>query len=108
MSLPRSPLVVVAVTTSSRTLAVPALHPQSGPKVGAEAHRHPDPAGHNRHNPGTYNNEMKQTNREVTGLRCVGPCGEPGLAEVGPTVILSLDLAAYLSVGLSRSAAVAR
>jgi hypothetical protein len=41
---------------------------------------------------------MNQTNRGVTVSRSGAPCGEPVLAEVGAPVILSLDVAGYLSV----------
>ena len=44
------------------------------------------------------NNAMNLTNRGVPGMKERRPSGEPGLAEVGPPVILSLGIAGYLSV----------
>jgi hypothetical protein len=44
------------------------------------------------------NNEMNRTNREVPGMKERRASGEPVLAEVGAPVILSLDVAGYLSV----------
>ena len=44
------------------------------------------------------NNEMNRTNRGVPGMKERRPSGEPVLAEVGPPVILSLDVAGYFSV----------
>ncbi len=41
---------------------------------------------------------MNRTNRGVPGMRERRPSGEPVLAEVGPPVILSLDVAGYFSV----------
>jgi hypothetical protein len=41
---------------------------------------------------------MSQASRGVPGLKERRPSGEPLLAEVGPPVILSLDVAGYLSV----------
>ncbi len=47
---------------------------------------------------GPDNNEMNRTNRGVPGMKERRPSGEPLLAEVGPPVILSLDVAGYFSV----------
>ena len=44
------------------------------------------------------NNGMKQPNRGVPGLKERRPSGEPVLAEVGPPIVLSLDVAAYPGV----------
>jgi hypothetical protein len=41
---------------------------------------------------------MNRPNREVPGMKERRPSGEPVLAEVGPPVILSLDVAGYRSV----------
>jgi hypothetical protein len=41
---------------------------------------------------------MNRTNRGVPGIEERRPSGEPVLAEVGPPVILSLDVAGYFSV----------
>jgi hypothetical protein len=45
-----------------------------------------------------HNNAMNRPNRGVTGMKERRPSGEPVLAEVGPPVILSLDVAGYRSV----------
>jgi hypothetical protein len=45
-----------------------------------------------------HNNEMNRPNRGVPGMKERRPSGEPVLAEVGPPVILSLDVAGYFSV----------
>jgi hypothetical protein len=47
---------------------------------------------------GPPNNEMNRPNRGVPGMKERRPSGEPVLAEVGPPVILSLDVAGYFSV----------
>ncbi len=44
------------------------------------------------------NNGMKQPNRGVPGMKERRPSGEPVLAEVGPPITLSLDVAAYPGV----------
>jgi hypothetical protein len=41
---------------------------------------------------------MNQTNRGVPGSRVGRASGEPVLAEVGPPIMLSLDVAGYCSV----------
>jgi hypothetical protein len=41
---------------------------------------------------------MNRPNRGVPGMKERRPSGEPVLAEVGPPVILSLDVAGYRSV----------
>jgi hypothetical protein len=48
--------------------------------------------------PAPANNEMNRTNRGVPGMKERRPSGEPVLAEVGPPIILSLDVAGYFSV----------
>jgi hypothetical protein len=41
---------------------------------------------------------MNQTNRGVPGMKVGRASGEPVLAEVGPPLMLSLDIAGYCSV----------
>ena len=67
------------VTESSEATAMPRKHRVSMPG--------PPP-----------NNAMNRTNRGVPGMKERRPSGEPVLAEVGPPVILSLDVAGYFSV----------
>ena len=52
-----------------------------------------------------HNNAMNRPNRGVPGMKERRPSGEPGLAEVGPPVILSLDVAGYCSVRRRRQRA---
>jgi hypothetical protein len=46
----------------------------------------------------SHNNAMNQTNRGVPGFKVGRASGEPVLAEVGPPIMLSLDVAGYRSV----------
>ena len=47
---------------------------------------------------------MNLTNRGVPGMKERRPSGEPGMAEVGPPVILSLGVAGYCSVSAHSAA----